>query len=62
MFAWLRKKVFNAVLSGIADAADYLDQQRPQQEEVDPALRLEERLRLLPAPVEDEAPKRRRNG
>lgn len=56
MFDWIRLKVRNAVLAGISDAVEYLEQRGTSGFD-DAQQILEERLKLLPAP-EDKPSKR----
>lgn len=57
MFDWIRRKVKDAVLSGVGDALEYLQAQGAPDD--DAQRLLEERVRLLPAP-DQERPDRRR--
>jgi hypothetical protein len=47
MFNWLRAKIKNAVLMGIADAVEVLEKQGASESD-NAVLLLEERVRLLP--------------
>lgn len=58
MFDWLRLKVRNAVLGGIADAVDILERQGASASDDAPQV-LEERVRLLPAPEDRQVEKKR---
>lgn len=48
MFNWIRKRVYDAVLAGVADAAEALARQGAGEAE-DGEARLERTVRLLPA-------------
>lgn len=63
MFAWLRLKVKNAILAGINDAVEAIERHDGRAiaaDPDDPERLLEERLRLLPAAGEEEAPRAKR--
>lgn len=58
MFNWIRTKVRNAVLAGVADAVEVLQKQGGDDIGEDAEGVLEERIRLLPAPAQTPAASR----